>query len=43
MTRGTSLLQVHLVLDAAISEHALLEAAILACEPHPADPMEQAF
>ena len=43
LTRGIFLLQVHLVLDSALSEQALLEAAVLACEPHPADPMEQAI
>jgi len=43
LTRGTFSLETHLVLDAAIDEHGLLEAAVLACEPHPADPMEQAI
>jgi P-type Ca2+ transporter type 2C len=43
LTRGTFSLEVHLVLDPGITEHALLEAAVLACEPHPADPMEQAI
>jgi Ca2+-transporting ATPase len=43
LTRGTFALQTHLVLDPAIDEHKLLEAAVLACESHPADPMEQAI
>jgi len=43
LTHGTFSLQVHLVLDPDTTEHGLLEAAVLACEPHPADPMEQAI
>jgi P-type Ca2+ transporter type 2C len=43
LTRGTFSLQIHLVLDHNADEHGLLEAAVLACEPHPADPMEQAI
>jgi Ca2+-transporting ATPase len=43
LTRGTFTLQTHLLLDPGIDEHGLLEAAVLACEVHPADPMEQAI
>jgi P-type Ca2+ transporter type 2C len=43
LTRGTFSLETHLVLDGEIDEQSLLEAAVLACEPHPADPMEQAI
>ena len=43
LTRATFSLQVHLVLDPAMTEQGLLEAAVLACEPHPADALEQAI
>ncbi len=43
LTRGSFSLQVHQVLDPNTSEQDLLEAAVLACEPHPADPMERAI
>ncbi len=43
LTRGTFTLQTHLVLDPECGEHGLLEAAVLACEIHPGDPMEQAI
>jgi Ca2+-transporting ATPase len=43
LTRGNFSLQVHQVLDPNITENDLLEAAVLACEPPPADPMEQAI
>jgi len=43
LTRGTFSLEIHPVLDPRANEQDLLEAAVLACEPHPADPMEQAI
>ena len=45
LTRGTFSLEdlPHQVLDPQTTEHDLLEAAVMACESHPADPMEQAI
>ncbi len=43
LTRGEFYITEHLVLDAAVSEQQLLEAAVLACERHPVDAMERAI
>jgi Ca2+-transporting ATPase len=43
LTRGEFQLTEHLVLDPTISEQGFLEAAVLACEQHPVDPMERAI
>jgi Ca2+-transporting ATPase len=43
LTRGEFQLTEHLVLDPAMSDHDFWEAAILACERHPVDAMEQAI
>jgi Ca2+-transporting ATPase len=43
LTHGAFEAVEHGVLDAALGETAFLEAALLACERHPADPMEQAL
>lgn len=43
LTRGRFQLTHHIVLSAGVSERELLEAALLACERHPVDAMEQAI
>ncbi len=43
LTRGEFQMTRHLVLEPGLSEHAFLEAAVLACERHPTDPMERAI
>jgi Ca2+-transporting ATPase len=43
LTRGEFQLTRHVVLDHSISEHDLLAAAVLACEPYPTDAMERAI
>jgi Ca2+-transporting ATPase len=43
LTRGEFQMTEHLVLTPGLSDHALLEAAVLACERHPTDAMERAI
>jgi len=43
LTRGTFEIADHLVLDPALSDRAFFEIAVLACEPHPVDALEQAI
>ena len=43
LTRGEFRVTEHVILDASISHMELLEAAVLACERHPADAMERAI
>jgi Ca2+-transporting ATPase len=43
LTRGEFQLTEHLVLDPTLSDREFLEAALLACERHPADAMERAI
>jgi P-type Ca2+ transporter type 2C len=43
LTAGSFALQSHLPLGDGVANRALLEAAALACEPHPADSMERAI
>jgi Ca2+-transporting ATPase len=43
LTRGEFQMTEHLVLAPGLSEHDFLEAAVLACEPHPTDAMERAI
>src|SRR5207344_1502723 len=43
LTRGEFQLTEHVVIDPGMSEREFLEAAVLACERHPADAMERAI
>ncbi|MBM3459535.1 MAG: cation-transporting P-type ATPase, partial [Armatimonadetes bacterium] len=43
LTRGEFALEAHLPLGAGLTNEALLEAAVLACEPRPADTLERAI
>lgn len=43
LTRGEFQVTRHVVLDPSLSEHDFLTAAVMACERHPADPMERAI
>ncbi len=43
LTRGRFEVTRHLLLDPALTDHDLLTAAVLACEQHPSDGMEQAI
>jgi Ca2+-transporting ATPase len=43
LTEGRFAVDAHVAVDAGVDEATLLEAAALACEPAPADPMERAI
>src|SRR5579864_6799477 len=43
LTRGEFQVTEHVVLHASLTDRDFLEAAVLACERHPADPMERAI
>jgi Ca2+-transporting ATPase len=43
LTEGRFVVEAHEPIGAGVTEHALLEVAVLACEPAPSDPMDRAI